>query len=509
MKFQNRRSVLAVFIWSLLASGLAQAAPLDGLDAYVEEARQEWQIPGVAIAVVKDDKMIYAKGFGVRHVGRKEPIDKDTVFAIGSSSKAITAASLALLVDEGKVDWDGPVRSYMKSFELYDSYVARNVTVRDLLTHRTGVGGAAPLWSGSGFNRNEIIYRLRFQDESLGFRQKFQYNNEMYITAGEIVPAVTGVSWDDFLVQRIFKPLGMSRTNTSIHKFPSMGDVSTPHILLDGKLIPIEYREGDNGGGAGNINSSVQDLAQWVRLQLGNGVYEGKRIFSEAVIAEMRTPQMTLPKGGYRDMMPGSHVAAYGMGWFLHEYRGKKVVQHGGAIDGNMANVAMLPEENLGVVVLTNRYPHSMVYALTLRIFDEMLGGTKGDWSTVLLNEWKQQGRSLEGPSVARVVKPNASPPTLPLASYAGEYTSKLYGDLKVAVEGGKLVLLRGAVAADLEHDDNNLFKARWRSPGFLSVNGLTPVGFSIGPAGDVATLDLWGAKYVRKAASASAGRQS
>lgn len=506
MKFRNHKSSFVVLtVWSLLLSGVVTAAPLDGFDAYVEQARKEWRVPGVAIAVVKDDKVIYAKGFGERTVGRNEPVDQNTVFAIGSSSKAITAASLGLLVDEGKLDWDGPVRSYMKTFELYDPYVTRNVTVRDLLTHRTGVGGAGALWSGSGFNRNEIIYRLRFQDESIGFRNRFQYNNEMFITAGEIVPAVTNMSWDDWLVKRIFGPLGMTRTNTSIHKFPSMGNVSTPHILVDGKLVPIEYREGTNGGGAGNINSSVHDMAQWIRLQLGKGEYQGKRILSEAVVAEMQTPQITLPKGGYRDMMPGSHVAAYGMGWFLHEYRGKKVVQHGGAIDGNMANVAMLPEENLGIVVLTNRYPHSMVYALTLRVFDEMLGGEKRDWSAVLVEDyWRKPGRSLEGPSLKREAKANAAPPTLPLASYAGTYTSKLYGDLEIAAEGDKLVLIRGAVSGDLEHYDANTFRSRWRSPGYLSVTGLSPVGFSVGPAGNVSALDLAGVEYVRKDTKAS-----
>lgn len=505
MSFKHPKWTFAfLIIWSVFAIEAVQAKPFDGLPAYVEKARQEWHIPGVAIAVVKDDKIIYARGFGVRRVGGNEPVDENTVFAIGSSGKAFTAASLALLVDDGKLAWDGPVRSYMKSFELFDPYVTRNVTIRDLLTHRTGVGGAGLLWSGSGFDRNEIIHRLRFQDQSIGFRNRFQYNNEMFITAGEIVPAVTGISWDDFLKQRIFGPLGMSRTDTSVHKFAGMDNVSTPHILVDGKLVPIQYRDGDNGGGAGNINSSAHDVAQWLRLQLGKGVYDGKRILSEAVIEEMRTPQIALPLGGYKDMMPTAHVATYGMGWFLSEYRGHKLVQHGGAIDGNMANVAMIPEKNIGVVVLTNRYPYVMVYALTLRIFDELLGRERSDWSAILLDNWKKQGKSLEGPNLARTAKPGATPLSLPLASYAGDYASKLYGDVRVAVEGDRLVLVRGAVSGDLEHDSGNAFKARWRNPGFLSVMGLTPIGFSIGPAGIVSSLEFGGGTYVRKAAAGS-----
>ncbi|MDT9600506.1 serine hydrolase [Sphingosinicella rhizophila] len=503
----SKLSFVILILWSGLTAATVQAKPLDDFGAYVEKARKEWRIPGVAVAVVKDDKIIYARGFGTRTVDRKEPVDENTVFAIGSSGKAFTAASLALLVDDGELEWDGPVRSYMKSFELHDPYVSRNVTVRDLLTHRTGVGGAGLLWSGSGFDRNELIYRLRFQDQSIGFRNRFQYNNEMFITAGEIVPAVTNISWDDFLKQRIFGPLGMTRTNTSVHDFAGMANVSTPHILVDGKLVPIEYRDGDNGGGAGNINSSAHDVAQWLRLQLGKGLYDGKRILSEAVIEDMRTPQIALPKGGYKDMMPTAHVTAYGMGWFLSEYRGRKLVQHGGAIDGNMANVAMIPEENIGIVVLTNRYPHAMVYALTLRIFDELLGGEKTDWSTILLDDWRKQGKSLEGPDLARVTRPDATPPSLPIASYAGEYSSKLYGDVRVTVEGGRLVLVRGAVSGDLEHDSGNLFKSRWRNPGFLSVMGLTPVGFSIGPAAVVSSLEFGGGTYVRKAGTASGGR--
>lgn len=509
MKLENRKLPFVILvIWSLLVSNAVQARPLQGLDAYVEEARKEWKVPGLAIAIIKDDKIIYAKGFGVRQVGRNEPIDENTVFAIGSSTKPITAASLAFLVDEGKVAWDGGVRSYMKSFELYDPYVTRNITVRDLLTHRTGVGGAGWLWSGSGFDRNEIIYRLRFQEESLGFRNRFQYNNEMFITAGEIVPAVTNVSWDEFLQQRLFKPLGMTRTNTSVRALPAMENVATPHVLIGGRLIPVEYRNIDNGGGAGNANSSVRDMAQWVRLQLGKGEYEGKRILSEKVIAEMQSPQVAIPEGEFAEMMGGAKVAAYGIGWILHEYRGKKVVQHAGAIDGMMGNVAMIPEENFGVVILTNRYPHNLGYALTLRIFDEMLGGKKGDWSTILLDQQKREGRPLEGRAPPpRMIKPNAAPPSLPLANYAGAYTNKLYGDVKVTVEGDKLVLARGGITGDLEHDDSNLFQARWRSSGFSSISGLTPIGFSIGPAGEVAMFEMGRAEYVRQAPAAGATR--
>lgn len=305
-------------------------AALEGLDAYIEKARADWQMPGLSIVIVKDDKIVYAKGFGVRELGKPDKVDADTIFAMGSTTKAFTAAALGMLVDEKKIAWDGSVHDYMPAFEMDDPYVTRHATVRDLLSHRTGVVTNGLLWYGSGFDRNEVIRRMRFQTESLGFRNQFQYQNEMFIAAGEIIPAVTGTSFDKFITGRIFEPLGMRRTNTSVTTLKGLDNVATPHAPSNGKMVPIPYRLIDNVGGAGVINSSARDMAQWVRLQLGGGTFEGKQLIAPATLAEMHTGQI-VPRGGGSATFKFSE---YGLGWGVQEFRGQKVVQHSGGIDG-------------------------------------------------------------------------------------------------------------------------------------------------------------------------------
>ncbi len=482
----------------------AQPASIAELDAYIEKARVDWGVPGVAVVVTKDDKIVYAKGFGVREQGKSERVDADTVFAIGSSSKAFAGAALAMLVDEKKIKWDGVVHDYMPAFELNDPYLTSHVTVRDLLAHRTGFrSGSGWLWTGSGFDRNEIIRRLRFQTDMFGFRDRFLYANEMFIAAGEIVPAVTGVSWDEFVAKRIFAPLGMTRSHTSVTPLKTMQNVATPHGLVDGKLVSFPYRNVDNVGGAGSINASARDLAQWVRLQLGEGSYGGKQLISKAVITETHTGQVV-----QRGPSPDSSFNEYGLGWMVHDYRGKKLVEHGGAVDGMRAGVAMMPEEKLGVVVLTNRLPTQLVTAIQMKIYDVALGGASTDWSATLkaredkATAERERRQSLETSDTGVVA------PMLPLARYAGTYNSELYGKIDVAFANGGLTLSRPAAAAKLIHDRANRFKARWTSESLLSVFGETRVGFTIGAAGDVTALELGPDSFKREGTSAGPARR-
>ena len=476
------------------ASAAAPAPSLDSLDAYVEKARAEWNIPGVAVAVVKDDKIIYAKGFGVRELGKPGKVDADTVFAIGSASKAFTGAALAMLVDDKKIQWDGAVHDYMPGFELYDPYATRNATVRDLLSHRTGfISGSGWMWTGSGFDRNEIIRRLRFQKESLGFRNRYAYANEMITAAGEIVPAVTGTSWDDFVKARLFAPLGMTRSFTSITALKALNDVASPHGTVDGKVVPFPYRNIDNVGGAGAINSTVRDLAQWVRLQLGEGVYDGKRLIGQASINETRTGQM-VPRGG--GGIPPAKFSEYGFGWTVNEFRGRKVVQHGGAVDGMGSIVAFIPEERLGMVVLSNYYPSQLPYALAYKVFDTVMGTGTDDWSGLM----RAQFDKLLAGRRAQLRPPATGPasPALPLDRYVGKYTSELLGDATVSIDKGALMFTRPTASAVLMHDRANQFRARWTSLSIRSVFDDTPVGFTLNPAGEVAALDLGTDRFTR-----------
>lgn len=474
----------------------ATADALAGLDGYIEGARLAWQVPGLSIAIVQDDRIIYSRGFGVREEGKPGKVDADTVFAIGSATKAFTAAALGMLVDEKKIAWDGAVHDYMPSFELHDPYVTRHATVRDLLSHRTGVVTNGGLWYGSGFDRKEIIRRLRFQTETLGFRNQFQYQNEMFIAAGEVVSAVTGTSYDRFIATRIFAPLGMRRSNTSITGLKGLANVASPHMLIDGKAVPVEYRMIDNVGGAGAINSSARDMAQWVRLQLAGGTFGGKQLIAPATLGEMHTGQI-VPRG---NSSPVFKFSEYGLGWGVQEYRGEKIVAHSGAIDGMQSLVAMIPERKLGLVVLTNGLRSNLPAAVELRVLDAFLGGPVTDHSAIMKQKDDDLARiAREKAGVTAPSASDAAPTRLPLDRYVGTYASDLLGDVTITLADGKLALARPQALAVLDHDRADIFKARWNSLGQRSLFGETPVGFGFAPDGTIATLEIGGDTFTRK----------
>lgn len=511
----TRCLTLAVCLGSIAIAVRVEARPqqreaaspqLGALDAYIDKARADWQVPGAAVAIVKDDRVVYAKGFGVRETGKPGAVDTDTIFAIGSATKAFTGAALAMLVDDKKIAWDGVVHGYMPDFVLNDPYATANATVRDLLSHRTGyVSDYGWLWTGSGFDRDEIIRRLRFQTKSEGFRNHFVYANEIFTAAGEIVPAVTGTSWDRFVATRIFAPLGMTRSSTSVTALAGQRDVATPHGMADGKLTAFPYRRVDNVGGAGAINASVHDMAQWLRLQLGNGMFDGKRLISEAAIGETHTAQVVLGPG--RLVSPNSKFAEYGFGWILGDYRGHKVVMHMGGVDGMMCIVAMIPDEHLGVVVLTNMLPHQLPTAVALKVFDTYLGVEATDWSASFKAEAaKAEAAAAAGPAPAKPAA--AAQAALPLARYVGSYASALYGTATVTVRKGALVLMRPTADAILVPDGDNRFKARWTSAGLRSVFGDTPVVFTTALDGSVAALELATDAFRRESAGAPTKRR-
>jgi CubicO group peptidase (beta-lactamase class C family) len=447
----------------------AQEASLNGFDEYVNKALKDWGVPGIAIAIVRNDQIVLAKGYGVRKLGDPTPVDDKTLFAIGSSSKAFTAAAIAMLVDEGKLKWDDPATKYLPGFQLFDPYVTREVTVRDLLCHRVGLDRGDYIWYGTSYNRDEIWTRIRHVKPSSSFRSKFGYQNIMYLAAGQIVARVSGKSWDDFIRERLFTPLGMSSSNTTIRAFAGQNNVATPHGKVEEKVITIPWRNIDNIAPAGSINSNVVDMAQWVRLQLGEGAYKGARLISTGAAKEMQEPQTIIPNDPQLSLfMPDAHFRSYGLGWMLSDYKGRKVVQHGGAIDGMIAMVGMIPEEKLGVVVLSNLQGQLLPTALMFRIFDAYLGGSRKDWAGDMFKAIKgleDQGKAAQKKMEESRVK--GTQPSLALEKYAGTYKDEAFGDAKVALESGKLVLRTPAFSADLEHWHYDTFRASMReSPG-------------------------------------------
>ncbi len=479
---------LAVTI-ALATSASAQPAPLTGFDEYATKAMADWEVPGMAVAVVKDDKLVFAKGYGVKKHGEATPVDERTIFAIGSSSKAFTAATLAILVDEGKIKWDDPVSQYLPDFQLYDPYVTRELRIRDLLTHRSGLERGDLLWYGTTMSRDEILRRTRYLKPSWSLRSQFGYQNIMYLAAGQVVEKVSGISWDEFAKKRIFEPLGMSASSTSIKTFKPGDNVSTPHGKMGEKVEPIAWRDIDNIAPAGSINSNVLDVVQWMRLQLGKGTVDGKKIFSPAVASEMHAPQTIIRLDApYPILYPKAHFFNYGMGWFLSDFKGRKLVEHGGAIDGMRAEVAMVPEENLGIVILTNMNGSVISMPLVYRIIDAYIKESQTDYSSDLLKAYKpllEAGTAAEKKAEAERVM--GTKPTFELAKYAGTYKNDLYGDAKVEMEGGQLRISFGPFISLLEHWHYDTFRATFVTSGISK----TPMTFNLNGQGKIDTLSL------------------
>jgi len=442
----NKRSLVKQFVIVLVlipVLGMSQKSTLKKLDKYFQTSLTAWNVPGMSIAIVKDDSMIFAKGYGVRDVSTKEPVDENTLFAIASNSKSFTSASLAILVDEGKLKWDDKVVDYLPYFKLYDPYVTQSMTIRDLLSHRSGLKTFSGdlIWYGSTHSREEIIRRARFLEPKYSFRTEFGYSNIMYLAAGEIIPKIDSISWDDFVKTRFFEPLGMTRTITSIADIKSMENVAMPHNNINGTNINIGYLNWDNIGPAGSVISSVKDMSQWLKLHLNDGSLNEKSLISEVQVREMRHPHVSKRVGaGSESLWPTKHFSAYGLGWDLFDYNGYKVITHGGGYDGMISQTVMVPELDLGFVILTNNL-NSLPYALMFSVLDEYTEmEEKQDWADLFL-EFEKSGKEAEereeySNNQKRV--PDTKP-SLPLGQYVGMYYGEMYGKAEVKQINGKL----------------------------------------------------------------------
>lgn len=493
----NQRATTAAScgVVALLVSlpALAQSGSLNDLDRYIEQVRQDWGVVGLAVAVVHDDAVVYAKGFGLRELGTADAVDAHTLFAIGSNTKAFTAAGLGLLVDEQRLAWDDRVIDHVPGFRLYDPYVTREITVRDLLTHRSGLGRRGDAnWYGTDFDRDEVVRRIRFLEPTASFRAEFGYQNTMFLAAGEVTEAVTGTTWDAWMAERLFTPLGMARSNTTTHALAHAANVATPHVTRDGRTIAVPYRNLDNIAAAGSINSSVLDMSRWMRVLLNEGELDGRRVLSAEVVREMMTPHTLRPiSAESRELFPSTHFAAYGLGLGLRDYRGRLIVSHTGGIDGMLSQLTLLPEERLAIVVLTNTSPNSTFNAITLRIVDDYLDAPARDWNAAFREQDEKQRRRAEEARQKRMdARVTGTTPSLPVARYAGTYQDEMYGAATVRLEGGHLVLQRHrALVGDLEHWHYDAFLVRWRDP----VLGESMVTFSLNARGEVDAMTVEG----------------
>ena len=469
--------------------------PLRGLDQYIQQAVEDWGIAGLAIAVVERDSVVFAKGYGVRDVRTGEPVDEHTIFAIGSNTKLFTAAAAGMLVDEERMDWNDPATEHLPGFQLYDPYVTREITIRDLLSHRSGLGRRGDLlWYGSGLTSKEILNRVRYLEPNTSFRSQFGYQNIMFLAAGQAVGNAAGMTWDEFIARRIFDPLGMERSTTSTLPLERMDNVAQPHEHRDGKLIPVPYRNIDNVAPAGSINSTAADMAQWLRLMLGEGTYEGRELIDSATVAEIMSPQTILPMQP-DTLFPSTHFSAYGLGIGLQDYRSAKLARHTGGIDGMYSLVGMLPEQDVGIVILTNTSGNNNVFAAVMyRVFDAYLGAPARDWSRIFLQQAEQNAaRAAERRREMEASRVPGTRPSLERARYAGTYRDELYGDVKVSLDGEGLALHFGPFIGDLEHWHYNTFRVNWREGAGLAGQELSFVTFELGARGEPRALEIPG----------------
>lgn len=494
--------LLFLFVAGSLCVPAQNSLPAD-LDAYAARILKEFDVPGLAVAVVKDGRVIMAKGYGVRESGKPAPVDADTLFGIASNTKAFTAAILAMLVDEGKISWDDPVIRHLPAFQMADPYVTREITIRDLLTHRSGLGlGAGDLmwWPTSNFTREEIVRNIRHLKPASSFRSKYAYDNVLYLVAGEIIRVVTGKTWDEVIKERIFAPLGMRTSNTSPTAFRPGDNIATPHAPAEGKIRAIEYTNLDNVAPAGSINSSVNDMTKWLIAQLDGGIYRDangneKRLFSARQQHEMWSPQTILPINPNPPKQLAAlrpNFSAYGLGWGLQDYRGHKIVSHTGGLGGMVSKVTLVPDIKLGIVILTNQEIGAAFNALSWRIVDSMLGAPATDWIAAYREIVTQQQRNAdEAFSKQTAVRATDSKPSLPLAKYVGTYRDAWYGDVTITQEADKLVMRFSRtplLTGNLEHWQYDSFIVRWRD---RTLNADAYVAFALKPDGSIEQMKM------------------
>jgi CubicO group peptidase (beta-lactamase class C family) len=502
MRIVPRPLALGLLLLSVPGVANAQAAPrpLADFDDYVERAVEDWEAVGLAVAVVKDGELVFAEGYGVRDLEAGGPVGPDTRFSIGSTTKAMTAAALGMLVDEGKLGWDDPVIDHLPGFRLSDPWLTREATIRDLLTHRAGLGNADHLWYEIETDRENILERFALAPVAYSPRSSFIYQNIMYAAAGSVVEAVSGTPWPDFVTERIFEPLGMDGTRALLSRVEGEPDVARPHDRVGGERVPIRNASVDPVDAAGSVWSSVADMSIWLRFLLAGGVTaEGERLLEEATVEELFRPQTLVPGDQFYPtaQLTRPNWTSYGLGWFQHDYRGRKLDFHTGSIDGMVAIAGLLRGEDLGVYVLGNLDHVEVRHALLYRVLDLYLAPDDvRDWSA----ELKELYDGITAAAAARVAaaeetRVEGTAPSHDLAAYAGRYGAPGYAPVEVSESGGGLRVYRGpGLQGPLVHWHYDTFRAEWDA----AWRGTAPVTFETGADGTVVALQSGGVRMVR-----------
>jgi len=451
-------ATVLVLTLTISAGAPLPQAGIQGLDAFVESAIKEWRVPGLAIAAVKDGQVLAAKGFGYRDAEGKLPVTSRTLFAIGSNSKSFTVTVMGMLNDEGKVDWDKPVREYLPDFRLYDPVATEQMTPKDLTCHRSGLPRHDMAWLATGLTRKEMYEKLRYLQPNKPFRSTYQYQNLMFMTAGFLEEKVTGRRWEDLVRERILLPLGMQRSGFSVVDMQKDSDFSFPYGEIDKKVQRIAFRNIDAIGPAGSINSCVEEMIRYVQFHINLGKAADKQLLSEKSARQMQTPQMVQPppQENYPELGPSS----YGLGLMITTYRGHKLVLHGGGIDGFISQMAWAPDDKTGVVVLSNFSGNNPVPDLVMRYaMDRLLGLEPVDWSGRIREQQKKGEKAgEEARKRAAAEKKTGTSPSHPLSDFAGVYEHPAYGKAEVQTSGSGLQIRMVGFTVPLEHFHYDIF---------------------------------------------------
>lgn len=463
-----RRLACAVLFLFAISIGNTQNSRdlISELDAYIEEARQEWEVPGLSVAIVKDGELLLSKGYGLRSLTSTEKIDQHTIFSIGSTTKAMVAAAMGMLVDEGLVSWDDKVSEHLPDFQLYDSYASRELRVRDLFTHNAGLGNADLLWYYNDLDSDEILHRMRRLKPAYPFRGGYTYQNIMYLAAGKLIAKVSGKPWAEFMQDRVFSPLGMNNTYPTLKISQQQENRSIAHHRIANKITPIEDCSADPIAPAGAIWSSVNDMAKWMQFLLDTAKINGKALLEEGTHQELFKPQIIIPKEQFypTTALTKPTWTTYGLGWFQHDYQGYTLQFHSGSLPGTVAIIGLVPELDLGVYVLGNLDHAELRHAILYQVIDAFRGESDHDWSTDLKKLYDgladRQKRQAKELALSRQIKTKTSKN---ISAYAGIYFDPFWGEVEIQEAKGTLQYRASSqLRAELEHWHYDTFNAKW-----------------------------------------------
>lgn len=489
LKFSITQILVIAFI---SVNAQSHTEKLNELDAYIQKGIELWKPPGFAVTVVKDGDIIFKKGYGVTTLGTNKNVDENTLFGCMSTTKAFVAAGLAMLIDDGKLNWDDKAIDYLPEFQLKDPYLTREITIRDLLTHRTGLGNTDYLWSMMTISSDSALYKMREVDASYSLRSSYIYQNLMYLAAGKVIERVSGKTWGEFLKERIFQPLGMNNTYALLEQVQPIENKADAHYEIDGEIIKIGQMSADNIGPAGSMWSSINDIGKWIQFLLNKGAKDGKQLISPTIFQELFKPQQIVPASQFypTQQITKPNWTTYGLGWFQHDYRGKMVQFHTGSLAGMVAIAGMIPEENIGVYVMGNLDHVELRHAVMYAVFDLFMDGK-------ITKDWSNELYALYHPETEKQKEPEPikdSQSSFETIELIGTYTNTQYGSVEISKKGNQLVFnINDTLLGSMSYWHYDTYKGVFDKKEY----GTAMFSFIRGADGKLSYLEVFGEQFM------------